>query len=268
MKASTENGTADRALEQRVAGVKGKSTVRAVEADPSTIEDRVRSLGADMLAKIVAFVQDVTVTVVDVAGVERAVQLRSSIDSLDAEAEAFFKPIKARWFAIHRLATSRENEVRKPLADLRKKVNTAIAVFNDESTKRRQQAERETAERLQREQLERAKAEARELKKTGDIEMAKAVMAEAKAAPMPVVAIRDEVAAVEGLHFTETWHWRYLGGPNEREATPPEVLARDMELIPRQYLMPDEKKLTALAKAGKGTIRVPGVEFYSRRDPR
>jgi len=36
-------------------------------------------------------------------------------------------------------------------------------------------------------------------------------------------------------------------------------------LIPREYLMPDEKKINGVARSGRGTILIPGVEIYSER---
>jgi hypothetical protein len=37
----------------------------------------------------------------------------------------------------------------------------------------------------------------------------------------------------------------------------------DETKVPREYLMIDESKLGAMARATKGTVKVDGVEFYA-----
>ena len=97
--------------------------------------------------------------------------------------------------------------------------------------------------------------------------MAAAVLAEAIAAPAPVVVLPDATKAVDGLKFVRRWLWRYAGGPADLKQTPPAVLARTMQLIPREYLCVDEKKVGAIARSSKGTIKIPGIEIYFVDEP-
>ena len=49
--------------------------------------------------------------------------------------------------------------------------------------------------------------------------------------------------------------------------TPPTVIARTMKLLPREFLIPDEKKIGAYARSMKGSGAIPGVDIYYVDDP-
>ena len=40
------------------------------------------------------------------------------------------------------------------------------------------------------------------------------------------------------------------------------------DLVPREYLIIDEKKLNEIARTTKGTINIAGIEFYSEKSIR
>lgn len=69
--------------------------------------------------------------------------------------------------------------------------------------------------------------------------------AQAIAAPEVVAAVR--VPTVAGIATKKVWKFRVT----------------DASLVPDDYKIIDEKKLGALARAMKGTVKVPGVEFYA-----
>jgi hypothetical protein len=144
----------------------------------------------------------------------------------------------------------------------------AIGDFKAAQDRIRQQQEQVLADARRRDEQDRATATAAQLERSGEPEMAAQVLAEAIAAPPPVVALPDETKQIEGLHFTRRWLWRFAGGPKELTDTPPAVIARTMELIPRTYLCVDEKKVGAIVRASKGTIAIPGLDIYYVDDPR
>lgn len=63
--------------------------------------------------------------------------------------------------------------------------------------------------------------------------------------------LQTEPAKVSGLAMKEEWYHRVI----------------DADKIPREYLLIDDKGLAALAKASKGKVVVPGVEFYPKKTP-
>jgi hypothetical protein len=82
------------------------------------------------------------------------------------------------------------------------------------------------------------------------------VLEEAIAAPPPVAVLPDLTKAVEGLKFRREFKWRFTT-----------TEARALQLLPREYLCVDTKKLTALAKAMKGSAQLPGIDFYHEDVP-
>lgn len=104
--------------------------------------------------------------------------------------------------------------------------------------------EAETKARKEREKLEARAAKAEE---KGQDEKAESLRdaAEQVQAFVPVVAtIQPKMA---GVSTRVNWTYRIV----------------DVNALPREYMIPNEAMLTALAKSTKGSIPVAGVEFYS-----
>lgn len=134
-----------------------------------------------------------------------------------------------------------------------------------EAEERKQREAKEAQERAWREKQEAAQKEAERLAKAGKQAEAAKATAEAEkaaqkaeerrqqAAEVQVVAptLASSVGKVEGLSFRTNWKMRIL----------------DVSLIPREYLIPDEKKLNNLSVSSQGSLKIPGVEFYSEKIP-
>jgi hypothetical protein len=233
-------------------------------------EARIKALGGNLARRIVSLVQTAGVKVVDIVSCQAAVNVRDDIDALDKEAEEYFKPEKAYYFKLHRAATAREGEVRKPLADLRKKIQTAIKEFNDAATIARQAEENRLAEAVAARNLLAAKDEAERTTAAGSPEVGAMILTTAEHAAKPTVALPDVASQVDGLKFKEVWHWRYVGGPNDVEQTSLDVLDRAKAMMPDAFKMVDESKIDALVKklgpAAKGLI--PMVDIYMTQEPK
>ncbi len=76
-------------------------------------------------------------------------------------------------------------------------------------------------------------------------ERLEALKAEGKDVDLPAQTV--EAPKVSGVSLRENWSFRIV----------------DENLIPREYLKPDEKLLGEVARSMKGKIKVPGVEFFS-----
>jgi hypothetical protein len=102
---------------------------------------------------------------------------------------------------------------------------------------------KQAQERKEREERERAAAEAKRI--------ADEIKAKNPDAPPPVVIVAPPVTKappkVSGVSTRLVWKARVT----------------DLLLVPREYLVVDEAKLGAMARATKGTVSIPGVEFYS-----
>jgi len=75
--------------------------------------------------------------------------------------------------------------------------------------------------------------------------------------PAPVVNLPTLKQQVEGLKTRTEYRWRYTN--NDKAAAE--------KIIPRSFMTADEKKIGAMAKAAKGTLTVPGIEFFAEEVP-
>jgi len=189
------------------------------------------------------------------ADLAQAVADRRRIGDAIKAVEAFFAPIKSMAHQLHVALCTREKVILAPLLKLDDSMRGAMTAYNVAEAKARRQREAALADEQRRDREARAVTEAAQLERAGEVAMAAAVVAEAIAAPAPVVVLPDTVAAV--ATFRKVWKWRYVGGDK----------ARAMALLPRDFLMPDEVKIGAYARSMKTSGDVPGIEFYAEDVP-
>ena len=71
--------------------------------------------------------------------------------------------------------------------------------------------------------------------------------AEAEAATAIEPVVESKVEDVAGISTRTNWKFKIV----------------DELLIPREYLIPDEKYIGQIVRAGKGKKQIPGIEIYS-----
>lgn len=227
----------------------------------------VAAMAAEAERDATSFVALNKVDVVDLVTLDRAVRIRVAIaEKRDAIVAQIAKP--KRWAnSLHKWFCALEADACRPLDDLDTYERRQIGAYKTQRDRERAEQERVESERLQREREAQATQAAAAYEQVGERAMANAVLEAAVTAPPPVVVIPDETKQVDGLKFTRRWSWRYANGPQVIKDTPPAVIARSMELIPRAYLCVDEKKLGAVVRHSKGTISIPGIDVYYVDDP-
>lgn len=196
-----------------------------------------------------AFVDANKIAVVDLLSLERAAAVRTAIGEKTKGIIAQLAKPKSWAFGLHKWFCGLEAAALAPYELLDAFEREQIRDFHDAQTRARQQREREIAEQRRREDEARAAAEAAALEQAGEFDLADAVLAEAIAAPLPVVVLADEVKAVQ--KFRRTWKWRLVKA----------------ELVPRDFLLVDTVKLNKYATAMRESAKVPGVEFYPVDEP-
>jgi hypothetical protein len=216
----------------------------------------VAALAAAAERDAVSFVALNKMQVTDLVSLERAVTIRTQIAEQKARIVEQLKAPKSWAFRLHRWFCDLEGTAVKPLEQLDTYERQQITAFKAEQDRVRAEREHELAEQRRREEEDRAAANAAAWEAHGHREMAAAVLAEALEAPPPVVVLPDATKQVEGLKFRREYKWRFTTSE-----------ARALELLPRQFLMVDERKLTAYARAMKGAGTVPGVVFYHEDVP-
>ncbi|HVL65768.1 MAG TPA: hypothetical protein VM364_00770 [Vicinamibacterales bacterium] len=125
--------------------------------------------------------------------------------------------------------------------------------------------ERRLAEEERQRQLAQRNAEAKLLEKQGQKEMAAAVRQQPVLAPS--VTLPSAVPTVAGVRATrKNWTWRIAGCTDAFGGRKdPAARKRAAALVPREYLTLDDAALTAIAKSMKGTVKIPGIEFYEEK---
>lgn len=154
-------------------------------------------------------------------------------------------PIKKQQAALDSLKDKR-NSMLDPLIQAEVGLKIAINDFrikDDLERKAREEIARKAVEAKAREEQQ---ALAKEMEAFGNAEVA------AKIASAPVVVppvVVQSAPKVAGVSFRDDWRAEVI----------------DPQLIPREYLIPDEKKLSALAKAMKADAKVAGVRFWCEK---
>jgi hypothetical protein len=187
--------------------------------------------------------------VVDLVSLDRAVKDRQAIGNAIAQTEVFFAPLVASAHQLHKAILARKQTILDPLEAADAERRQAISAFKAAEDQRRRDEEQRLADAQRTEREAIAAREAAALESAGEHDAAAAVMAETIATPPAVVVLPD---ATKGIaKFVRRYGYRI----------------KDERLIPRDFLLPDEKKIGAYARAMKGTGMIPGVEFFHQDDP-
>lgn len=231
--------------------------------------DTAKAVGRELEANTQSLVLrlDANHQITSLAALEQAVTDRQMIGDAIKRVEEFFAPFKKMAYDLHKALCNRETEILTPLKRVDHTKRLAISTYKEEQDRIREARERELSEQQRIEQQNRAAAEAAALESSGEHEMAAAVMEEAISATMPIAVLPDATRQVDGLKFTRRWGWKYAGGPKEIKQTPPNVVARTMQLIPREFLCVDEKKVGAYVRSMKGSASIPGIDVFFVDDP-
>ncbi|MBT9143618.1 MAG: hypothetical protein DDT29_02026 [Dehalococcoidia bacterium] len=152
------------------------------------------------------------------------------LDAAKAKIMAFFKPVTES-------LTNAETRTKK-----------AMLAWQAEEEQKRLEEERrlQALARKEQERLDRLAAErAQRWEDKGQLEKAEQIRDSVPVIPVPIVV--REAPKAEGISTRAIWKFRIVSG----------------EKIPREYLIPNEKMLGDFARATKGTIAIPGIEFYA-----
>ncbi len=140
-----------------------------------------------------------------------------------------------------------ETELVEPYERIEREIiKPAMARFQaEEDRKRRIEEDRLRAEQKKREEDAKIKAAA-EAEKNGDHEIAEQIM-DTPVMVAPVVL--PPVQTPTGISYRDLWKFEVVNA----------------DLVPREYLTIDEKKIGGVVRALKGETTIPGVRVYSEK---
>lgn len=177
----------------------------------------------------------------------------------------YFNPDIKKAHELHKSLTKKRADHLKPIEAVKGLFTQHIAAYHEEQTAKRKALESKRLKEAQERELKRQKEEreakaaenaatAEQLRSVGAHQDAAAVEAtpiEVSTQPITVAPVAPPTQNPEGLQFRENWRWRLV----------------NIDQVPREYMILDEKLLNATARSAKGRARVPGVEFYCEKKP-
>ena len=128
------------------------------------------------------------------------------------------------------------------------KLKLGIVNYTVEQSRIRADQERKARELAAKEQDRidaEATADALQAESEGNHNQAEEILNTVPQVAMPV--IQDTQVKVEGVSMRDNWQYRIV----------------DTSLLPREYMIPDEKLLSSIAKAKHDSMKIPGVEFFN-----
>jgi len=158
----------------------------------------------------------------------------------------FYKSIKQSARAAWQVVVDKEKSYTDILDNFEIAAKEAIRKFEyDQEVKRLQEQRRLqiVADEKARKERERLEKEATKLKTP---EKREERLAAAAAVVAPVIEVAPKFDALKGQSNRKIWRARVV----------------DAAIVPREWLIPDEKGLASFATATKGAKQIPGVEFY------
>jgi hypothetical protein len=204
--------------------------------DSKPIDDRV--------TVSVAQTKDVTVT--DARSYALAGEHLQGLAALEKEIEAYFRDDKSRAYQLWQSQCKKEKAALTLVQAAGQRLRTERQTWKAEQDRLLREAEQQAARQAQQQEQARLLAEAALLEAQHQPELAAAIVEEAISAPAPVVVLPSAVP--KDLPQRTLYQWRLV----------------NLALVPREFLMLDETKLTRYAAAMKQAARVPGIDFYTK----
>lgn len=218
---------------------------------PDEIQHNLKSIALDVNAIVID----------DASQYEQwAVELRDAIAPQRRALEGYFKPIKDKYFALHRRVCAQENEIVKRIAEMEQRVKSEMSAFLQRQKKERDEA----ARRAHEEAMEKERAARAEKVETliaqGDTQAAERVIAEPVRVLAPTPKVED-VPKVAGISTKEQWKaevtdlcafLRWLGSGSDEEITAKSHL-----------ISVEQSELNKLAAANRQLLNVPGVRAFT-----
>jgi len=162
-----------------------------------------------------------------------------------AQIVEFFKEAKENSYKAWKAVCANEKHFTDRLDDVEKNAKQEVLKYDQqqEELRRKEQA------RLQAIEDEKARKEQerllRQAEKVKSPERQEALLEQAQMVAPSVVQV-EEQEKTEGLSTRKIWKARVV----------------DVEKVPREWMIVNDKALDSFAKSTKGSVKIPGVEFY------
>jgi len=180
-----------------------------------------------------------------------AVDLGKALRAMNKGILEFWKPLVEKAHQAHKALCVRRDTMTKPVEAAISAVDGKIGQYLHKQEQERLQREREAQEAALRAEQDRLMRESQNLSELGQHKEAEAVLVEAVNATPPPVILPSAVPKVSGVAQRTIWRWRI----------------KDASQIKREYLTPDELKISQIVRALKGSaaVTVGGIEVFEEK---
>lgn len=183
--------------------------------------------------------------IVDQQTYNAAAEMLLGIKDLRKQIDETFDPIIKSAHEAHKTACDAKKKAESPLADAESIIKRMIGAWSIEQERiRREAEERARIEAAKLEEEMRIQAAVNAAEAGADTETVAQIMETPQPIIMPTVAPTFESAV--GISTRKVWKYRIV----------------DEKLIPREFLMPNERAISAIVKGMKGKTNIPGIEVY------
>ena len=161
--------------------------------------------------------------------------------------EEWFAPLVEAAHKAHKALTQRRSTVLAQFVGPESIIKDKLGQFRQLEERARRAAEQQAAVAAQEAARAAQMAQAEAAMDSGDLTRCEAIL-DAPAPPVLVAPVAVPAPTViAGTSFVETWTF---------EVT-------DLSALPREYMVPDTKKIGAVVRALKGECRIPGVRVWA-----
>lgn len=187
---------------------------------------------------------------VSIDSVERyssAGEMLVSIKTLRNEIKEVFDPIVQKAHSAHKEALAQKAKADKPLDEAENIIKRAMSSWTQEQEAKRREEERRLREEARKAEEDRLLRQAELAAEEGDTELAYQILD----SPIPNVSViaPSNVPKIGGVSYTNRWTFRII----------------QPSIIPREYLIPDEKKIGGVVRAMRSGTKIPGVEVFCEK---
>lgn len=204
-----------------------------------------KSITDETLEPTVSLIREslMSLEVVDDTTFKIAGEYAKAIKDLKKKVMEYFKPMKEKAHKAWKEICDKEKEQLDKLEPVEKHLAGQIIKYQAEQERKKREKEEELKRVLMKEEEEKKLAVALRLEQEGKKKEAERVLA--TEVVVPDVKI-ESVPKISGLSSREEWNFEIV----------------DETLIPREFLMPDEKKIRAYVRAMRANANIPGIRVF------
>jgi len=188
------------------------------------------------------------VIVADDPGYIAAQEALKVIKGRQKQVNGVFDPLVKSAHETHKALTTKRGEFLKPLQAVYASISRQCSTYNQAKEAEARRLQEIENDRLRKEAEDQKIKDAEVLEETGQTEEAERVLDEpVNVAPAPL----KSAPIVENVSYRENWKFTI----------------DNRELIPREFMVPDEKKIGQYVRAMKEAANIKGVRIYVEKTP-